>query len=215
MEIQVLDMKYALYNRQTGRDDVLPFYAYSFEQLNPNEDYVLGYGYHKSFQTVVKDGLKDVCRETIPDYYYDIKNWDDFSCAAPQYMLLDELGWNSTRPLSFKITDQIGLYLALEHFAICSPKGASAGVAVSAVNSVNEEHLIMLVRNTDNRREGKLHLSDFCLEAKDISDLAGGDICLKSWLKLNDQNAFQGEILMENSWFRAKIQYYRGKSHAV
>lgn len=215
MEIQVLDMKYALCNRHAGGDDVLPFYIHSFEQLNPNEDYVLGYGYHKSFRTVVKDCLKDVCREIIPDYYYDIRNWEDFSCAAPQYMLLDELGWNSTKPLSFKITDQIGLYLALEHFAMCSFKGASASVVVSVVNSISEEYLIMLVKNMDNRGEGKLYLSDFCLETKNIPDLVGGDNCLKSLLKLNDQNASRGEILMENSWFQAKIRYSRGKTYAV
>lgn len=215
MELQVLEMKYSLHSRLTGGNDVLPFYAYSFEQLYPNEDYVSGYGYHKSFRTVVQNGLKEICHELIPDYYYDLRNWEDFSCAAPQYMLLDQLGWNGTKPLSFKISDQVGIYLALEHFITCSPRGMTAGVTVSVVNGISEEYLIMMIKNTDNRNEGKLCLTDFCIEIKDIPEMTVKENYFKPWLDMNNQNSSRGEILMENSWFRSKIKYYRGQSNAV
>lgn len=212
MGVQIITIKHILRSQQSNLKDVLPFYAYSFEQLVPNQDYIVGYGYNKSFQQVIHNFMKDICDDLVPDYYYDLRNWEDFSCAAPQYMILDELGWNKTKPVSLKVTDQVDVYLALEHFYVCSQIGSTACVTLSNENASGEEYLIILAKNSDEPEGDSIFLTDFSIKPQTNYIYLDNDDLIGPWLNMHLP---KGRIMMENRWFCAMIHYTRGEHNAV
>lgn len=212
MKLQLLEISYRICSYEKRIKDVLPFYEYSFEVLNPNEDYIAGYGYNHSFQDTVTEALRKICKTIVPDYYYDIRNWEDFSCAAPQYMLLDKLGWNRTKPISLKMNDDVDLFLALENYAVCSPNDSVAVFTVSLEEEQQEKLLILLLKKSNDITQGKFCLEDFEIETNDKKNKRISDNGIEVWLNLNLSG---GDIVMENKNFRATIKYIRGKKDVI
>lgn len=136
-------------------DDVLPFYQCSFERLNEGHVYECGNGYNAKVQRLLTESLESSCGNYVPDYYYDLRNREDFSCPAPQYMLLDFMGWNRVKPISFLVRSQIDTWLALEHFSLCSCENETAAFTIYEKCNGKGTVISFLVVNSSKKFEQK------------------------------------------------------------
>lgn len=130
LDIKLLAIDTQQWSSCAEDDHVLPYYQWAFEVLNPEQEYMSCYGYQNDVREKLCDVLRSLCPELAPDYYYDLRSWDDFSCAAPQYLTLDTLGWRKTSPLSFRIRGCDDLPRALELFCASSHQGDTAAVTI-------------------------------------------------------------------------------------
>ena len=199
MELQIISLHHQEYAASPERN-VLPFYSRSFERLNEGKAYTCGYGYNEKEQNLLRSSLDSVCRECVPDYYYDLRNWEDFSCPAPQYMLLDSMGWNKVKPLSFLFTNQVDLYLALEHFSLCSDENEMAAFTVFEKRDDKDVVFSFLLINSENKLKGKKTLSEFEIKRMAYNGEYGG---LLDPLKLIEKT--EGRIIMAGKGLTASI----------
>ena len=200
MELQIISFFHQEYT-SSPYSSVLPFYSRSFERLNEGKAYTCGYEYNKREQDLLRTSLNAVCDQCVPDYYYDLRNWEDFSCPAPQYMLLDSMGWNKVRPLSFLVGNQIELYLSLEHFSVCSCENEIAAFTVYEKCDSKDVIFSFLAVNSVDRSKGQKTLSGFKMRRTVTGDKDEG---LLESLKLIENT--EGRIVMEYRGTMASVQ---------
>lgn len=122
-------------------EDVLPYYQWAYEILNPGQTYISGYNYQNDVREKQCMVLRTMCPKEAPDYYYDLRNWDDFSCAAPQYLTLNALGWNRTTPMAFHVRGCDDLPLVLEIFDAMAHPGET--VAITVVERIGTQYRLV------------------------------------------------------------------------
>lgn len=193
--------------------NVLPFYSFSFEQLNNGKEYKANYDYNSNFRALTAELISKSKITTPPHYFYDVRNWEDYSCAAPEYMLLDELNWHSTKPLAFTIKDQIDLYLVFEHMEVSMLNNTCACVAITLQNDEAQyDEIILFINKNSTDETCILTFQDF------ISPLGNNEFNAKvsSIVELlfhcEDQCGF---IEFQNPNMTARIKYEKGDSNAL
>ncbi len=149
MRIQIISMNCLEWDEGCRKPDVLPFYSSSFERLNRGQEYECGYGYNSEVREKICTALNTVCKNVVPDYYYDLRNWEEFSCAAPQYMILDAMKWNKTKPLAFLMKSQADLYLVLEQFIICARENETAAITMIENNAGKSSIFSMFIAKSN------------------------------------------------------------------
>lgn len=191
--------------------NVLPFYSFSFKKLNNDKEYLSNYDYNSNFRTITKELISEIDFSTVPNYFYDIRNWEDYSCAAPEYMFLDEVNWNSTKPLAFTIKDQIDLYLVFEHMEITMLDNTCACVAITLSNdNAQYDSLIMFIKKNSTEKSFALSFKDFVSpQTKNSTNSSKISDFIFSFEQKN------GVIEFQNATMIAKIKYEKGDSNAL
>lgn len=200
-------------NARPNATIVLPFYLTSFKRLNCDKAYLSNYDYNSDFRSITKELISKINFSTMPNYFYDIRNWEDYSCAAPEYFFLDEVNWNSTKPIAFTIKDQIDLYLIFEHMEITMLDNTCACVAITLSNE-NTQYisLIMYIKKNSTEKFHALSFKEF------VSPQAKKNIN-STFSKISDfilnYEPKNGVIEFQNATMIAKIKYEKGDSNAL
>lgn len=193
--------------------NVLPFYSFSFEKLNNDKDYLPNYDYNSDFRTITKEIISKINFSITPNYFYDIRNWEDYSCAAPEYMLLDEINWNSTKPFAFTIKNQIDLYLVFEHMEITMPDNTCACVAITLSDDNGQyDSLIMFVKKNSTEKTFALSFNDFISPKVKNNSNSTVPTIYDFFLNWEPKN---GVIEFQNDTMIAKINYEKGDRNAL